>query len=136
MRSEALRAFGGVIFAVVGDDYLMKGYRATEIIRGRIDELPSQIALPFMIGAGTITQSIIIGKRTAPHIAAFVILIRIVESFAVVTSFKAIRDRLDGGKEAIFDKYVNILSRINGLIIGAVSTDMIVSGLHDLWLVE
>ena len=136
VRPEALRIFGGVIFAIVGYNYVMKGYRAARIIRGNIDELPSEIALPFMIGAGTITQSILIGEKNPWLVAILVIFIGIVISFVTVISFKFIRDRLSATTEGIFDKYVNILSRINGLIIGAVSTEMIVSGIHKLWMVE
>lgn len=133
VRPEALRIFGGIIFAIVGYNYVMKGYRATQILRGNIDQLPSEIALPFMIGAGTITQSILIGKRHPAGTAFLIVLIVVVLSFAIVMVFKFVRDELAGTKERVFDKYVNILSRINGLIIGAVSTDMIVSGMHSLW---
>ena len=103
------------------------------IFRGNIDELPSEIALPFMIGAGTITQSILIGKRHPAGTAFAIVLIVVALSFLVVIGFKFVRDRLAGTKERIFDKYVNILSRINGLIIGPVSTDMIVTGMQRLW---
>jgi multiple antibiotic resistance protein len=133
VRPEALRIFGGVIFAIVGYNYVVKGHRATQVLRGNIDELPSEIALPFMIGAGTITQSILIGKRHTTGTAFLIVLTVIVLSFFIVMTFKFVRDKLAGTKEKVFDKYVNILSRINGLIIGAVSTDMIVSGMQKLW---
>lgn len=136
VRPEALRIFGGVIFGIVGHNYVMKGYRATQVFRGSIDELPSEIALPFMIGAGTITQSILIGKKNPVPAAILIIFIGIVISFVAVIAFKFIRDQLSATKEGVFDKYVNTLSRINGLVIGAVSTDMIVSGIHNLWTVE
>jgi small neutral amino acid transporter SnatA (MarC family) len=89
-----------------------------------------------MIGAGTITQSILIGEKNPGLVAILVIFIGIAISFVTVISLKFIRDRLSATTEGIFYKYVNILSRINGLIIGAVSTDMIVSGIHKLWVVE
>jgi small neutral amino acid transporter SnatA (MarC family) len=89
-----------------------------------------------MIGDGTITQSILIGEKIPGPVAILVIFIGIVISFVTVISLKFIRDQLSATTEGIFDKYVNILSRINGLIIGSVSTDMIVSGIHKLWVVE
>lgn len=133
VRPEALRIFGGVIFAIVGYNYVVKGYRATQVLRGNIDELPSEIALPFMIGAGTITQSILIGKRHTAGTAFLIVLIVVVLSFLIVIAFKFVRDNMASSKEKVFDKYVNILSRINGLVIGAVSTDMIVTGIIRLW---
>ena len=136
IKPEALRIFGGVIFAIVGYNYVMKGSRATEILRGSIEELPSEIALPFMIGAGTITQSILIGKNNTRVMSISVILISLAVSYIIVIIFRYIRVRLNKRKEGIFDKYVNIFSRINGLIIGAVSIDMIVSGIHKLWQIS
>ncbi|MDY7011797.1 MAG: MarC family protein, partial [Planctomycetota bacterium] len=59
IRPGALRAFGGIIFLVVGYNYVAKGYKTAEALRGSLDELPSAISLPFMIGGGTITQSIL-----------------------------------------------------------------------------
>jgi len=134
VRPAALRIFGGVIFFVIGYNYATRGYRATEMLRGSLEQLPSEIALPYMIGAGTITQSIIIGKNNTLYESTIVIFLSILISFFVVISFKFIRDKLSSKKEGVFDRYVNILSRINGLIIGAISTDMVVSGSRKLWL--
>ena len=36
--------------------------------------------------------------------------------------------------DKVFDRYVNIMVRINGLMIGAISVDMVVSGMAQLWL--
>jgi len=46
---------------------------------------------------------------------------------------KWLRDHMRGTREQVFDRYVNIFARLNGLVIGAVSTDMIVTGLRELW---
>jgi small neutral amino acid transporter SnatA (MarC family) len=133
VRTEAMRVFGGIIFLIVGYNYVTKGYRATVVLRGTLEELPSAIALPFMIGAGTITQAILLGKQHSVAIAVFVIAISVGATFGIVLGFKLAHDKLRGPREAVFDRYVNILSRINGLLIGAISTEMIVSGLHELW---
>ncbi len=133
VRPEALRIFGGIIFFIVAYNYVVRGYKAAEVLRGSMEELPSAIALPFMIGAGTITQSMLIGKRHT-HLAAIGLLaLGIAVTFVVVLGFKLIRDRMTGPRERLFERYVNILARANGLIIGAISTEMVVGGIHDLW---
>jgi multiple antibiotic resistance protein len=134
VHPAALRAFGGVIFLIVGYNYVVKGYRAATILRGSLDELPSAIALPFMVGAGTITQSILIGKQLAPLLSVATLAVGIAAAFLIVLLFKLIREHMRGQRERLFDRYVNILARINGLLIGAISVDMIVSALHALWL--
>ena len=133
IRPDALRIFGGVIFFIVGYNYVVKGYRTNEMLRGSLDELPSAIALPFMIGAGTLTQSILIGKQHSMGVTILVISIGILVSFAIVLVFKLIRDHMRGPKERVFERYVNIMVRINGLLIGAISTEMIISGVRNMW---
>lgn len=134
VRPEALRIFGGVIFFIIAYNYVTRGYIATEILRGSLEELPSAIALPFMIGAGTITEAILIGKRHSPYLSMFLLFLGLCVCFIVVIGFKLIKDCLKGEREKIFKRYVNILSRINGLLIGAISADMVVSGIRKLWV--
>ena len=129
----AMRAFGGLVFLVVAYKYVMIGYRAAEQLRGSLEGLSSAIALPFMIGAGTITQSILIGKRHAAATAVTILLAGIAVTFIIVLAFKVISGRVKGRREAVFERYVNILARINGLIIGAISIEMIVFGLQSVW---
>lgn len=134
VRPEALRIFGGVIFFVVAYNYVTKGYRAAEVLRGGLDELPSAIALPFMIGAGTITQAILLGKKNGPYLSIFLLFLGLCISFVIVIAFKLIRDRLKEKRERVFERYINILSRINGLLIGAISAEMVVSGIKEIWV--
>jgi len=134
IKPGAMRAFGGLIFLIIGYNYVAKGYKTAETLRGSMDELPSAISLPFMIGGGTITQSILVGKALSPGMAVTVLLIGVTVSFAVVVAFKTIRDHMRRKDDKVFDRYVNIMVRINGLMIGAISVDMVVSGMAQLWL--
>jgi multiple antibiotic resistance protein len=137
IRTEALRCFGGLVFLVVAYNYVTKGSsEATAILRGSLDELPSQIAVPFMIGAGTITQAILIGKKSNALSSVIILFVAVAVSTSFVLIFKYIRDKIKERNIQAFDRYVNILSRINGLIIGAISIEMIVSGILGLWTFE
>lgn len=136
IQPEAMRVFGGIIFLIAGYNYVMKGYRAAVMLRGSLEELPSAIALPYMIGAGTITQAILVGKHN-PHWATAAILVGgVIFSFVVMMSFGLIRETMKGPRERVFERYVNTLARLNGLVIGALSVQMIVRGLHGLWLLS
>jgi multiple antibiotic resistance protein len=136
VQPASMRVFGGLIFLAVGYGYAVKGYKQQEMLRGSLDELPSVIALPFMIGAGTVTQSILISKRIGPLHAGFAILISLAICLLAVVGFKLIRDTMRLKSERLFDRWVNILARLNGLLIGAISVEMIVNGLHSLWACE
>lgn len=129
----SLRIFGGIIFFVVAYNYVTKGFKGAEVLRGSLDELPSAIALPYMIGAGTITQSIIIGDNLPGWLGMMVVAVAVATTFLAILIFKRLRDMMRGAREPVFDRWVNILSRINGLVIGAVSTEMVIAGIHNLW---
>jgi len=133
VRPDALRVFGGLIFLVVGYNYAVKGYRTVELLRGSLEELPAAIAMPLMIGAGTITQSILIGKAHAAWEWMLVLTSGVAAAFGIVLLFKTLRDHVRARKETLFDRYVSVLTRINGLVVGAISVNMIVTGLHQLW---
>jgi len=124
----ALRLFGGLVFLMIALKYVSHGYRAVESLRGSITELPSAIAVPFMIGAGTITQAILIGKRHDLPIALTILAAVIALSLLVITAFYFINARLTPRYESAFNRYVNMLARLNGLIIGAFSVKMIFEG--------
>ncbi len=133
VRAEAARVFGGVIFFVVGYKYATTGFRAAEFLRGSVEELPSAIAMPFMIGAGTITQSILMSRRHGDLAAIAAIAVAIVVTLMAVVVFKLLREHMRRRRERLFERYVNILARANGLIIGAISAEMIVAGIHTIW---
>ncbi|MBS3734118.1 MAG: MarC family protein [Phycisphaerae bacterium] len=129
----ALRAFGGLIFLVIAYKYTLHGYHAAEAFRGSLDELPSAIALPYMIGAGTITQAIIIGRNHHWLVTLGMILAAVAICFVIVTTFYVIRELLRRKREHVFRRYVNLLARLNGLLIGAIAVKMIFTGIQALW---
>lgn len=133
VRPEAMRVFGGIIFFNVAYIYVTKGYKALDLLRGNIDELPSEIAMPFMIGGGTITQAIILGKQHDNWIGTALLAGSMVICALFVFLFKLLHDHLKGADERLLRRYMNLLSRANGLLIGALSIDMIVQGVHELW---
>ncbi len=134
INPEGLRVFGGVVFAIIAYNYVAKGYRAVEMLRGSLEELPSTIAVPFMIGAGTITQALLIGQIHG-HVGSLVVLAgAMAATYGIVFLFYLVDSVLRKRHERIFRRYVNILCRLNGLLIGAFSVDMIISGAHAIWV--
>ncbi|MFW5755581.1 MAG: MarC family protein, partial [Tangfeifania sp.] len=57
---ESFRIFGGIIIFSYAHFFIVKGQRALIMIKENLDDLASEIALPFMVGAGTISLSILL----------------------------------------------------------------------------
>lgn len=132
IQAGALRLFGGLIFLIIAYKYVSQGHKAAEMLRGSLDELPSAIAVPFMIGAGTITQAILIGKQFEPIMAAGILFSATGVSLCIIGAYYLARLRIRHRYERLFDRYIDLMARLNGLVIGAFSVDMVFGGARTL----
>jgi multiple antibiotic resistance protein len=56
---ESFRIFGGIIAFSYACYFIVKGQKAVIIMKEDLDDLAAEIALPFMVGAGMISLSIV-----------------------------------------------------------------------------
>lgn len=134
IKYESFKVFGGVVIFSYAYLYIIKGDRALIHIKEDLDDLASEIALPFMVGAGSISLSIMVGfKYTAPVGIGLLAAILAV-NFMVIIGLKAFKDMFKGYKSRIaFDKNMGIFMRLNGFFIGAIGIEMIFSGILALF---
>ena len=59
----SFQIFGGVVFLLIGLRFVFRGPSAIEALRGESKGLAGAIAMPVLIGPGTISASVVIGKR-------------------------------------------------------------------------
>ncbi len=131
---ESFRIFGGIIIFSFAYFFIVKGQRALIMIKENLDDLASEIALPFMVGAGTISLSIITSYRHTALIGSFVLVAAFVINFFSIYLLKKIRDSLEGKKiKTAYDKNMEVLLRLNGFFIGAIGINMILSGIKNMF---
>jgi multiple antibiotic resistance protein len=130
---ESFRIFGGVILFSFAYLFIVKGQRGFIQIKEDLDDLASEIALPFMVGAGTISLSILMGDQLMFYESIISLIIIMVVNFAFVIGLKEMRQRITSRKlKVAFDKNLDILTRINGFFVGAIGIDMVVRGIENL----
>ncbi len=129
----SFQIFGGIIFLIIGIQFVLNGTTAIESLRGDSEDVYSAIAMPIMIGPGTISASIIIGKTLAPVTAILTIAGTVFVSVGVMILLKFLHDWIIPRKEALIQKYIETAGRILSLYIGTVSINMIIKGLK-VWL--
>jgi multiple antibiotic resistance protein len=124
---EAFRIFGGIIIFSIA--YLF-------IIRGSdLDELASEIALPFLVGAATISLTILMGNKFSITIGTLLLISILSINFFSILFLKYLRDKIKKKKfKVAFDKNMEILLRLNGFFIGAIGINMIIRGINTLYL--
>jgi small neutral amino acid transporter SnatA (MarC family) len=125
----SFQIFGGVIFLLIGLQFVFRGPTAIKILRGESRHLSGAIAMPILIGPGTISASVIIGKRHEPLIACAVLLTTVTLSITIMFLLKMLHDHVREQNESLIQRYIEVAGRIMALIVGTISVEMIMQGL-------
>lgn len=126
----SFQIFGGVVFLLIAVQFVFRGPAAIEILRGKSEHLSGAIAMPVLIGPGTISASVIIGKRLDPLSACAAVLLAVLLFVVVMLALKAAHDIVRPRGESLVQRYIEIAGRIMALYVGTVSVDMIMLGIR------
>jgi len=129
---EAFRIFGGVVLVSFALSFILQGKKSMIKTRGEIGTIASEVALPFIVGAGTITQSILIGESQSALRGSFIIAVVMLINFLIVSALMLARHRLHNKYNVVFDKNAEIFLRLNGFIVGAYGIDLIIIGIRNI----
>jgi len=104
------------------------------MMKSDLDDLASEIALPFMVGAGTISLAVLFNSELGTAKALLAVFLALLINFISIVIFKSIRDEISKKRFKIaFDKNMEILLRINGFIVGAIGINMLFTGIKTLF---
>ena len=126
----SFQIFGGIVFLFIGLQFVFRGPKAIEILQGESAHLAGAIAMPILIGPGTISASVIIGKRHDPLIACAIVLAAVITSILVILVLKKVHDIIRSRNEPLVERYIEITGRIMALFVGTISVDMIMQGIQ------
>ena len=126
----SFQIFGGIIFLLIGIQFVFRGPAAIEFLRGESEHIAGSIAMPVLIGPGTISASVVIGKSHDPLMACAAVVIAVVTCLFIISLLKSLHDRVRPTREALIERYIMIAGRITALYVGTVAIDMIMQGLR------
>lgn len=126
----SFQLFGGVVFLLIGLQFAFQGPKAIEILRGKSEHLAGAVAMPVLIGPGTISASVIIGEKHAPLIASVAIFSAVAISIAIMLALKAVHNFVLPRRERLIQRYIEISGRIMALFVGSVAVEMIMQGVR------
>lgn len=129
----SFQIFGGIIFLLIGIQFVFRGPTAIEMLRGESKHIAGSIAMPVLIGPGTISASVVIGKRHDPLFACSVVLTAVVTCLIVVVILKFMHDKVHSTNASLIERYIEIAGRITALYVGTVAINMIMQGLR-MWI--
>jgi small neutral amino acid transporter SnatA (MarC family) len=126
----SFQIFGGLVFLLIGFQFVFHGPTAIEILRGESQNLAGAIAMPVLIGPGTISASVIIGKRHEPLVGCAAVLTAVITSVVIMLLLKSAYDFVRPRREPLVHRYIEIAGRITALYIGTVAVEMIMLGIR------
>lgn len=129
---ESFRLFGGIIIFAFAFLYIIKGDKAFIRLKD-LHDLPADIALPFMVGAGTISLSMFYGTKHGTLNGVGVIVIALVINFAIILVLKYSRDKMPKNLKLGFDRLMDVFLRLNGFFVGSIGVEMIRSALNNIY---
>lgn len=132
VRFESFQIFGGLIFLVIGYRYVFQGADTIGEMQGAPEHLAGTVAMPFMIGPGTISAAVVTGMSMSLVEAAIVIALVLILSCSVLIVMKFSHDHLRYSHAKYIDRYFDIVGRLAALLIGTIAVDMIVNGVTRL----
>jgi len=132
IRFDSFRIFGGIVFSIIAIMYIVLGKKALIEMREDLNDLASEIALPFMVGAGTISYSIIIGHKFSHSITSTLLLGIMTLNILSVYVLLIMRGALSQKMKVAFDKMMGMAMRLIGFFVGAIGIDMIITGISNL----
>ncbi len=132
VRFASFLIFGGLLFLVIGLRFAQSGPEALGQLRGRPEHIAGSIAMPFMVGPGTVSASVLAGARLPLGWALGSIALAMVITVMGLTLVKRIHTRAKRHHAALVDRYFDLVGRASALLIGTIAVDMMLTG-FELW---
>ncbi|MDH5649094.1 MAG: MarC family protein [Gammaproteobacteria bacterium] len=130
IRFLAFMIFGGITFLVIGVRLILGVGPPVESINPQSKEIAGAIAMPFIVGPGTISASVLAGSQLNPVKASFSIGLGLVCAIASIILLKKLHDWVQTRHERYVERYVEIAGRVTALFTGSFAVDMILKGIE------
>jgi multiple antibiotic resistance protein len=133
VRFASFLVFGGILFLLIGVRFVHQGPDAVKQLRGAPEHIAGSIAMPFMIGPGTVSASVLAGARLSLGFALLAIALAMLGTVLGLFVLKWLHDRLRESHGRLVSRYIDVTGRASALLIGTIAIDMVFNGL-DIWL--
>ncbi len=133
VRFFAFLIFGGITFLIIGIRLIVGSGDMAVRLRADDEDVAVSIAMPLMIGPGTISASVLAGARLSKPMAVVAIALALAVAFVAMLAVKRIHDAARKRDERLVALYTEIAGRVTALFTGSFAIDMILRGVEG-WL--
>ncbi len=128
VRFASFQVFGGVVFLLIGVRFVFNGPQAIAELRGQAEHVAGSVALPFMIGPGTVSASVVTGARLDAWPAVLAIIVALTGAVIGLLAIKFLHDFVRRRNQALVERYIDLVGRMSALVIGTIAIEMIYQG--------
>jgi multiple antibiotic resistance protein len=133
VRFESFLIFGGVVIFIIALQMMFTGSDAIKRMRGGDPaHLSGSIAMPFMIGPGTISASVVTGNILPYDGAAAAIVLSLALTVAMLVGLKQAFDMIKVRNLDLLGRYIDIAGRAGALLTGTIGVQMIMQGIRGM----
>ena len=133
VRFASFQIFGGITFLIIGIRLILGTGPPMEALRPDSTQLSGAIAMPLIVGPGTISASVFAGSRLDPVLASLCIGLALVVAILGILLFKFIHDQVLKQGEIYLQRYTSIAGRVTALFTGSFAIELIFKGVGG-WL--
>lgn len=130
VRFFSFQIFGGITFLIIGVRLILGSGPPVGALRPDAEHLSGAIAMPFIVGPGTISASVLAGTRLDPVVACSAIVLALVLAVVSILGFKLIHDYVQRYNKNILQRYTEVVGRITALFTGSFAIELIVKGIE------
>lgn len=130
VRFSSFLIFGGVTFLLIGIRLILGIGPPVEAIQPDAERVSASIAMPFIVGPGTISASVLAGSRLDASAAAIAIVLSLAASMGAVLLIKVLYDYAKVRNERWVHRYAEIAGRVTALFTGSFAIEMILNGIR------
>jgi small neutral amino acid transporter SnatA (MarC family) len=132
VRFASFQIFGGIVFAVIGMRYVFHGPEALKELRGPPEHIAGAVAMPVMVGPGTVTAAVLLGTRHSLEVALAAVIATVALVVVSMVALKKLFDVVKVRNEPLVARYTDVVGRVCAFVIGTIAVEMVLQGI-DAW---
>ena len=129
---NSFRIFGGMIITYMAFVMIMQGKKSFITYNKDFSIISSEIVMPLMVGAGTISLSILMGNSYGKIDTVIALAVVIAITYALIVSLAVMRGGIVKKFKKGFDRNMDMALRLIALFAGTIGLDMILTGLQNI----
>lgn len=132
---DSFRLFGWIVIFTMAFMFIVDGKEWFIQLKSDLDDMAAQLALPFMVGAWSISVSILIWNGFSLWEGMLLLSAVLTINLMSIMTIKLIQGWFFEWRfKPYFDKILSVVFRLNSFFMGAVGIDMIITAIK--WLFE